>query len=120
MITGGGVFGNDPAVFASPVEVANRALARAGRWWADIDFVELNEAFASQSLACLKLWRDLDPTRVNLHGGAIAIGHALGPSRARIVGHAAHELRRRRGGAGVTVVALCIGVGQGSALVFER
>ena len=115
-ITGRGVFGNDPDVFGvAPVEAANRALARAGRTWADVDFVELNEAFASQSLACLQLWPELDPEKVNIHGGAIAIGHPLGASGGRIIGHAAHELARR--GGGVAVAAICIGVGQGLAVV---
>jgi acetyl-CoA acyltransferase len=118
-ITGRGVFGNDPDVFGvAPVEAANRALARAGRTWADVDVVELNEAFASQSLACLAGWPELDPEKVNVHGGAIAIGHPLGASGGRIIGHAAHELRRR--GGGVAVAALCIGVGQGLAVVLER
>jgi acetyl-CoA acyltransferase len=118
-IAGRGVFGNDPDVFGvAPVEAANRALARAGRTWADVDVVELNEAFASQSLACLQLWSDLDPEKVNIHGGAIAIGHPLGASGGRIIGHAAHELKRR--GGGVAVAAICIGVGQGLAVVLER
>ena len=118
-ITGRGVFGNDPDVFGiAPVDAANRALARAGRTWAEVDFVELNEAFASQSLACLKLWSELDPGKLNIHGGAIAIGHPLGASGGRIIGHAAHELARR--GGGVAVAAICIGVGQGLAVVLER
>ncbi|GAA1960354.1 thiolase family protein [Microbacterium deminutum] len=118
-ITGRGVFGNDPDVFGvAPVEAADRALARAGRTWADVDFVELNEAFASQSLACVKLWDGLDPDVVNIHGGALAIGHPLGASGGRIIGHAAHELVRR--GGGVAVAAICIGVGQGLAVVLER
>jgi acetyl-CoA acetyltransferase family protein len=117
-LTGRGVAGNDPDVFGvAPVEAANRALARAGRTWADVDLVELNEAFASQSLACLAGWPDLDPERVNVHGGAIAIGHPLGASGGRIIGHAAHELARR--GGGVAVAAICIGVGQGLAVVLE-
>jgi acetyl-CoA acetyltransferase family protein len=118
-ITGRGAFGNDPDVFGiAPVDAANRALARAGRTWAEVDFVELNEAFASQSLACLQLWSELDPDKLNIHGGAIAIGHPLGASGGRIVGHAAHELARR--GSGVAVAAICIGVGQGLAVVLER
>ncbi len=118
-IAGRGVSGIDPDVFGiAPVEAANRALARAGRTWADVDFVELNEAFASQSLACLALWPELDPDRVNIHGGAIALGHPLGASGGRIIGHAAHELARR--GGGVAVAAICIGVGQGLAVVLER
>jgi acetyl-CoA acetyltransferase family protein len=118
-VAGRGVFGNDPDVFGiAPVEAANRALKRADRTWADVDFVELNEAFASQSLACLRLWTELDPEKVNIHGGAIAIGHPLGASGGRIIGHAAHELKRR--GRGVAVAAICIGVGEGLAIVLER
>jgi acetyl-CoA acetyltransferase family protein len=118
-VAGRGVFGNDPDVFGiAPVEAANRALKRADRTWADVDFVELNEAFASQSLACLRLWTELDPETVNIHGGAIAIGHPLGASGGRIIGHAAHELKRRS--RGVAVAAICIGVGQGLAIVLER
>jgi acetyl-CoA acetyltransferase family protein len=118
-ITGRGVFGNDPDVFGvAPVEAANRALARAGRSWSEVDVVELNEAFAAQSLACLGLWKELDPEKVNVHGGALAIGHPLGASGGRIIGHAAHELARR--GGGVAVAAICIGVGQGLAVVLER
>ncbi|MBB2975722.1 acetyl-CoA acetyltransferase family protein [Microbacterium endophyticum] len=118
-IAGRGVFGNDPDVFGvAPVEAANRALVRAGLTWADVDLVELNEAFASQSLACLQSWPDLDPAKLNVHGGAIAMGHPLGASGGRIIGHAAHELARR--GGGVAVAAICIGVGQGLAVVLER
>jgi acetyl-CoA acetyltransferase len=118
-ITGRGVAGNEPQYFGvAPVEAANRALARAGRTWADVDFVELNEAFASQTLACLKLWPELDPEKLNIHGGAIAIGHPLGASGGRLVARAAHELARR--GSGVAVVTICIGVGQGLAIVLER
>lgn len=118
-ITGRGSFGNDPDTFGiAPVEAANRALARAGRTWADVDLVELNEAFAAQSLACLRLWPELDPEKLNVHGGAIAIGHPLGASGGRIIGHLAHELKRRGGGIGIA--AICIGVGQGLAVVLER
>ncbi|MBF0816704.1 thiolase family protein [Microbacterium paludicola] len=117
-IAGRGVHGNEPDVFGvAPVEAANKALARAGKTWADVDVVELNEAFASQSLACIRQW-DIDPEKVNIHGGAIAIGHPLGASGGRIIGHAAHELKRR--GGGVAVATLCIGVGQGLAVVLER
>jgi len=118
-ITGRAAHGVDPDVFPiAPIEAANKALARAGRSWADVDLVELNEAFASQSLACLQGWPELDPERLNVHGGAIAIGHPLGASGGRIIGHAAQELRRR--GGGVAVAAICIGVGQGLAVVIER
>lgn len=118
-ITARAAHGVDPDQFPlAPIEAANKALARAGRTWADVDLVELNEAFASQSLADIRGWRGLDPERVNIHGGALAIGHPLGASGGRIIGHAAHELRRR--GGGVAVAAICIGVGQGLAVVLER
>jgi len=118
-IAGRAAFGNDPDVFGvAPVEAANRALARAGKTWADVTLVELNEAFASQTLACAKLWTELDPARLNENGGAIAIGHPLGASGGRIIARAAHELKRR--GGGVAVAAICIGVGQGLAVVLER
>lgn len=118
-ITARAAHGVDPDDFPiAPIEAANKALVRAGRTWADVNLVELNEAFASQSLACLRGWPDLDPEKLNIHGGALAIGHPLGASGGRIIGHAAHELRRR--GRGVAVVAICIGVGQGLAVVLER
>ncbi|MBY6062404.1 thiolase family protein [Microbacterium esteraromaticum] len=111
--------GVDPDQFPiAPIEAANKALAKASKTWADVDFVELNEAFASQALACIYGWPDLDPAKVNIHGGALGIGHPLGASGGRIIGRAAHELARR--GGGVAVVAICIGVGQGLAVVLER
>ena len=110
--------GVDPDVFGiGPVEAANKALKRAGIGWSDIVAVELNEAFAAQSLACLKSWPELDPEKVNVRGGAIAIGHPLGASGGRIIGRLAHELHARGGGYGVA--AICIGVGQGLAVVLE-
>ncbi len=110
--------GVDPDVFGiGPVEAANRALARAGLSWDQIDVVELNEAFAGQSLACLQGWPELDPEKVNQRGGAIAIGHPLGASGARVLGRVAHELHNRGGGYGMA--AICIGVGQGLAVVLE-
>ena len=110
--------GVDPDIFGiAPVEAANKALARAGIGWGDIAVVELNEAFASQSLACLACWPELDPELVNVRGGAIAIGHPLGASGARILGRLAHELRARGGGYGLA--AICIGVGQGLAVILE-
>jgi acetyl-CoA acetyltransferase family protein len=117
-IAGRGVHAVDPDVFGiGPVEAANRALARAGIGWDDVSVVELNEAFAAQSLACLAEWTELDPVKVNVNGGAIAIGHPLGASGARILGTLAYELRRRGGGYGVA--AICIGVGQGLAVVLD-
>jgi acetyl-CoA acetyltransferase family protein len=117
-IAGRGVHAVDPDVFGiAPVEAANRALAHAGVGWEEIVAVELNEAFAAQALACVRAWPELDPERVNVNGGAIAIGHPLGASGARILASLAHELRRRGGGYGVA--AICIGVGQGLAVVLE-
>jgi acetyl-CoA acetyltransferase family protein len=101
-----------------PVEAVRRALARAGRDLGDLVTFELNEAFAAQSLACLAEWPDLDPAVVNPRGGAIAIGHPLGASGARLAGSVAHQLAAA--GSGTGVAALCIGVGQGLALVLER
>jgi len=110
--------GVDPDMFGiGPVQAATTALRRAGLTWDDIDVVELNEAFAGQSLACLQSWPELDPEKVNQRGGAIAIGHPLGASGARILGRLAHELHDRGGGYGLA--AICIGVGQGIAVVLE-
>jgi acetyl-CoA acetyltransferase family protein len=110
--------GVEPQLFGiGPVEAARTALRRAGIGWGDLSAVELNEAFAAQSLACLAEWPDLDPEIVNPNGGAIAIGHPLGCSGARILGSLAWQLHRRGGGFGLA--AICIGVGQGLAVVLE-
>ncbi|HSJ92367.1 MAG TPA: thiolase family protein [Ilumatobacter sp.] len=112
------VTGVDPHLYGiGPVEAAQVALDRAGIGWSDLAAVELNEAFAAQSLACLAEWPDLDRSIVNPNGGAIAIGHPIGCSGARIVTTLAHELRRRGGGWGLA--AMCIGVGQGIAVVLH-
>ena len=112
------VSGIEPHRFGiGPVEAAATALERAGCTWDDIDVVELNEAFAAQSLACLHHWPDLDPAKVNPNGGAIALGHPIGASGARITTTLVHELRRRGGGIGMAT--MCIGVGQGIAMVVE-
>jgi acetyl-CoA acetyltransferase family protein len=117
-IAGRGAAGVDPDVFGiGPVRAAEIALERAGIGWDDLAAVELNEAFAAQSLACLAEWPKLDPSIVNVNGGAIAIGHPLGASGGRILATLAHELRRRGGGWGLA--AICIGVGQGLAVVLE-
>ncbi|MEE8406982.1 MAG: thiolase family protein [Acidimicrobiia bacterium] len=100
-----------------PVPASEKALARAGLTADDLDVIEINEAFASQSLASLRLL-DLDPERVNVNGGAIAIGHPLGASGARILVTLVHELRRRGGRYGLAT--MCIGVGQGISMVVER
>jgi acetyl-CoA acetyltransferase family protein len=118
-ITATGVDAVDPQFFGiGPVRAVNRALAKAGRRHADVTTMELNEAFAAQSLACLSEWPDLDDELVNPHGGAIAIGHPLGCSGARLAGAVAHQLAAA--GSGVGVAALCIGVGQGLAVTMER
>ena len=102
-----------------PVEAANLALKRAGLSWKDMDVIELNEAFAAQSLACIRSWglADNDP-RINPNGGAIALGHPLGMSGARILGSAALELQLQK--KKYAMVTMCIGVGQGFAVVIER
>jgi acetyl-CoA acetyltransferase family protein len=108
----------DPHLYGvGPVEAAHVALKRAGIGWGDLAAVELNEAFAAQSLACLADWPDLDRSIVNPNGGAIALGHPIGASGARILTTLVHELRRRGGGWGLAT--MCIGVGQGIAVVVE-
>ncbi|WP_433528086.1 thiolase family protein [Micromonospora sp. CA-263727] len=108
----------EPHLFGvGPVAAAEEALRRAGLGWSDLDVVELNEAFAAQSLACLAQWPDLDPKIVNPQGGAISLGHPLGSSGSRILGSLAWQLHRRGGGRGLA--AICIGVGQGLAVVLE-
>ncbi|MGH8951596.1 MAG: thiolase family protein [Acidimicrobiia bacterium] len=100
-----------------PVPASEKALARAGIGPDDLDLIEINEAFASQAVASLRLL-ELDPERVNVNGGAIAIGHPLGASGARILTTLAHELGRRNGRYGLAT--MCIGVGQGISTVIER
>ncbi|MFG2334810.1 thiolase family protein [Streptomyces sp. NPDC048604] len=113
------VTGIEPQLFGlGPVEAVRRALEKAGRSFADLSVFELNEAFAAQSLGCLAEWPGLDPAVVNPRGGAIAIGHPLGASGARLAGAVAHQLAAA--GSGTGLAALCIGVGQGLALVLER
>jgi acetyl-CoA acyltransferase len=117
-IAGRGAFALEPQRFGyAPVEAANRALERAGIGWSDVGAVELNEAFAVQSLACVDAWK-IDPEIVNTRGGAIALGHPLGASGGRIVGTLAKVLRE--GGHRWGVAAICIGVGQGLAVVLEN
>jgi 3-oxoadipyl-CoA thiolase len=111
--------GVEPPLYGiGPVTAARTALRRAGLDWGDLAAVELNEAFAAQSLACLAEWPELDPAIVNPNGGAIAIGHPLGCSGARIVTTLAHHLARNGGRYGLA--AMCIGVGQGIAVVVEN
>ncbi|MGP4049829.1 thiolase family protein [Streptomyces sp. 2A115] len=118
-VSASGVSAIDPHYFGlAPVEAVNRALTKAGRTFADLSTLELNEAFAAQVLGCLAEWPEFDPAVLNPHGGAIALGHPLGASGARLAGTVAHQLARK--GTGVGVATLCIGVGQGLALVLER
>lgn len=108
----------DPQMFGlAPVEAANLALARAGIGWEDVAAVELNEAFAVQSLVCIDAWK-VDPDIVNSRGGAIALGHPLGASGGRVLGTLAKRLAESGGRWGVA--AICIGVGQGLAVVLEN
>lgn len=108
----------EPQMFGyAPVDAANRALERAGIGWDEVGAVELNEAFAVQSLACLDAWK-IDPEIVNSKGGALSIGHPLGASGGRLLGTLAKVLRQ--GGHRWGVAAICIGVGQGLAVVLEN
>jgi acetyl-CoA acetyltransferase family protein len=117
-VAGRGVSAVEPPLYGlGPVDAARTALARAGVSWGDLAVVELNEAFASQSLACLREWPELDPTLVNPQGGALALGHPLGASGARLLTTLAWQLHRRGGGYGLA--AMCVGVGQGVAVVLE-
>jgi acetyl-CoA acetyltransferase family protein len=116
-ILSSGAVGVDPRIMGiGPVGAIQLACKRAGIGVNDLDLVEINEAFAAQSLACIREL-NLDMNKVNVNGGAIAIGHPLGVSGARILGHLAREMRRR--GLRYGAAALCIGVGQGLAVVIE-
>ena len=118
VFAGSAVAGVDPRVMGiGPVPAVKKLLRRAGIAAPELDLVELNEAFASQSLAVIREL-GLDPERVNVNGGAIAIGHPLGMSGARLAVSLLHELRRRGGRYGLAT--LCVGVGQGQAALFER
>ena len=117
-IAGRGASALEPQLFGfAPVTAANIALARAGIGWADVAAIELNEAFAAQSLVCVDAWK-VNPEIVNRHGGALAMGHPLGASGGRILGTLARDLQQSGGRWGVA--AICIGVGQGLAVVLEN
>jgi 3-oxoadipyl-CoA thiolase len=117
-VVSSGVAGVDPATMGlGPIPASRKALARAGLKAADLDLIEINEAFASQSLACVEEL-ELDPAKVNVNGGAIALGHPLGCSGARLLTTLIYEMGRRRSRYGLAT--MCIGVGQGIALVVER
>ena len=115
-----GVVGVEPRIMGiGPVEASNKALKKAGLTFKDIDIIELNEAFAAQSLACIRQWGLADDdVRINPNGGAIAIGHPLGMSGARILNSAAIELQEKN--KRYALITMCIGVGQGYAVVIEK
>jgi acetyl-CoA acyltransferase len=118
-VSAAGVSATDPHYFGlAPVEAVHRALAKAGKGFGDLTTLELNEAFAAQVLGCVAEWPEFDPAILNPRGGAIALGHPLGASGARLAGTVAHQLAAA--GSGTGVATLCIGVGQGLALVLER
>ena len=117
-LVGGASAGVDPRCMGiGPVPAVRKLLGRHGLRAADVDLVELNEAFAAQSIACMRDL-ELDPARVNVNGGAIALGHPLGCSGARILTTLVHEMKRR--GARRGVATMCVGVGQGAAALVER
>lgn len=109
--------GVDPSIMGiGPVPASQKALQRAGIKAADLDLIELNEAFASQSIACIRALQ-LDTTKVNVNGGSIAIGHPLGCSGSRISATLLHEMKRRKSHYGLAT--MCVGVGQGAAIIYE-
>jgi len=113
------VAGVDPAVMGlGPIPATRKVLERAGLKLADIDLIELNEAFAAQAIACM---RDLemDPAKVNVNGGSIALGHPLGSSGSRITATLLHEMQRREG-VRYGLATMCVGVGQGAAVIYEK
>ncbi len=119
-IVSSGVAGVEPRIMGiGPVPAANMALKRAGLTMKDIDIIELNEAFAAQSLACTRAWGLADnDSRINPNGGGIAIGHPLGMSGARILNSAAIELQEQN--KRYALVTMCIGLGQGYAVIIEK
>jgi len=112
------VAGVDPAIMGiGPVAATKKALSRAGLSISDLDLIELNEAFASQSIACIEEL-NFDINKVNVNGGSIALGHPLGCSGARIATTLLHEMQRRDVRFGLAT--MCVGVGQGAAMIFEK
>jgi acetyl-CoA C-acetyltransferase len=109
--------GVDPSIMGiGPVPASRKAMHRAGLQASDLSIIELNEAFASQSIACMRDL-DLDPTKININGGAIALGHPLGCSGARISTTLLHEMKRKKAKYGLAT--MCVGVGQGAAIIYE-
>jgi acetyl-CoA acetyltransferase family protein len=117
-VVGTAVAGVDPSLMGmGPVPATRKVLELTGLGVQDIDLIELNEAFASQAIACMRAL-ELDPSKVNVYGGAIALGHALGSSGSRILTTLVHALHRRKAKFGLAT--MCIGVGQGIAMIVER
>ena len=113
------VAGVDPSVMGlGPIPATHKVLQRAGLTLADLDLIELNEAFAAQSIACIREL-GLDPAKVNVNGGSIAMGHPLGSSGARITATLLHEMHRREG-VRYGLATMCVGVGQGAAVIYEK
>ena len=113
------VAGVDPSVMGlGPIPATQKVLQRAGLTLADMDLIELNEAFAAQSIACIREL-GLDPDKVNVNGGSIALGHPLGSSGARITATLLHEMHRREG-IRYGLATMCVGVGQGAAVIYEK
>ena len=119
-IVSSAVVGVEPRIMGiGPVEASNKALKKAGLKLSDMEVIEINEAFAAQSLACIREWGlDDNDSRINPNGGAIALGHPLGMSGTRILQTAGLELKRQK--KSLALVTMCIGVGQGYAVVIER
>jgi acetyl-CoA C-acetyltransferase len=101
-----------------PVPASQKVLQRAGLTMNDMDLIELNEAFAAQAIACMRDL-ELDPEKVNVNGGSIAIGHPLGASGSRITATLLHEMQRREG-VRYGLATMCVGVGQGAAVIYEK
>ena len=119
-IVSSAVVGVEPSIMGiGPVQASNKALKKASLKMSDIDVIELNEAFAAQSIACIMEWGlDIDDSRINPNGGAIALGHPLGMSGTRILQTAAIELNKQN--KSLALVTMCIGVGQGYAVIIEK
>ena len=113
------IAGVDPGFMGiGPVPATNKALKRAGLKIEDIDLIELNEAFASQSIACIKELK-MDEEKINVNGGAIALGHPLGCTGARIASTLLHEMKKRKN-VKYGLATMCVGVGQGASVIFEK
>jgi acetyl-CoA acetyltransferase family protein len=114
------VAGVDPSVMGlGPIPATRKVLERAGLTIGDLDLIELNEAFAAQGIACIREL-GLDPEKVNVNGGGIALGHPLGSTGARMTATLLHEMHRRGEGVRYGLATMCVGVGQGAAVIYEK